>query len=340
MKCINKKELQNFLLNKKIPLCIAGIFLCGGTLAGCGSKAYDMAYSPDYPVSSYRIDVVENREDTAVPFAESLCVAEGDIAGSTEIDMTKASAAALFAMDDQQTLYAKNVHEKLAPASLTKVMTALVALKYGSPDDILTASANVKIEESGAQTCGLKEGDRMTLTQALHVLLINSANDAAVLIAEGVGGSVEGFCELMNRETKEIGATNSNFVNPHGLTADNHYVTAYDMYLIFNAALDYSDLISQIIHMPSYSTVYKDKDGNDKELTVNNTNRYLSGDVQAPGAVTVIGGKTGTTKAAGHCLILLSEDSAGKSYISVILRSEGSDILYGEMTDLLSEIRK
>jgi D-alanyl-D-alanine carboxypeptidase len=127
-------------------------------------------------------------------------------------------------------------------------------------------------------------------------------------------------------------------MNPHGLTQENHYVTVYDMYLMFNAALEY-DLINDIIHMPNYSTVYKDKDGNDKEISVNSTNLYLQGEKNAPDTVTVIGGKTGTTNAAGHCLILLSRDSSGKSYISVILRSEGRDILYQEMTDLLDEIK-
>lgn len=306
-------------------------------MTGCGTPEYAMSYSPNYPVSSYRLDSTEENDGIAVPFATDLCVVEGDLTAGTEVDMTQASSAGLFSIDSNETIYAKNVYEKLAPASLTKVMTALVALKYGSPDDILIASENVKIDESGAQVCGLKAGDRMTLTQALHLLLINSANDAAILIAEGVGGSVEGFCELMNKEAKALGATNSNFVNPHGLTADNHYVTAYDMYLIFNEALEY-DLINEIIHMPSYTTVYTDKDGNEKELTVNSTNLYLKGDKNAPDAITVIGGKTGTTNAAGHCLILLSRDSSGKSYISVILRSEGRDILYDEMTDLLDEI--
>lgn len=327
MKCISRKVIG-------IGLCIG---LVNGGMAGCGSESYDMAYSPDYPVSSYRINIVEDNANTATPFAADLCIADQDVGLDAEVDMTKASAAALFSLDSYQTIYAKNVYEKLAPASLTKVMTALVALKYGSPDAILTASSNVKITESGAQTCGIKEGDQMTLTQALHLLLINSANDAAVLIAEGVGGSIEGFSELMNQEAKKVGATNSNFVNPHGLTADNHYVTAYDMYLIFNQALEY-DLINEIIHMPTYSTVYKDKEGNDKEISVKTTNLYLQGEQAPPDAITVIGGKTGTTNAAGHCLLLLSKDSNGKSYISVILRSEARDILYGEMTDLLGEI--
>ncbi len=328
MKCINKKSL----------LLGVSILVSGCILAGCGNQTYDMAYSPDYPVSSYRMDTMEERADTAIPFAKDLCIVDGDVLTNTDVDMSQAGSAALFSIDDNVTIYAKNANEQMAPASLTKIMTALVALKYGSPDDVLTASSNVRMTESGATACGLREGDRMTLTQAMHALLIYSANDAAVLIAEGVAGSVEAFCDLMNQEAKALGATNCNFVNPHGLTAENHYITAYDMYLIFNEALKY-DLIDEIIRMPSYTTVYKDKEGHDKELSINSTNLYLQGQKSAPDPVTVIGGKTGTTNAAKNCLILLSRSSSGKSYISVILRSESRDILYEEMTDLLEEIK-
>ena len=140
---------------------LGSVLISSMLMAGCGNKAYEMAYSPNYPVSSYRMDAVEERGDTAVPFAKELCVADGDVSAGTDVDMSQAGAAALFSVNESGTIYAKNAHERMAPASLTKVMTALVALKYGSPDDLLTASANVKITEPGATLCGLKEGDQM-----------------------------------------------------------------------------------------------------------------------------------------------------------------------------------
>ncbi len=334
MKCINKIYNQK----KRIGMLGTAMILTAALFTGCGGKSFDMAYSPDYPVSSFRMDSPSESVDMAEPFAMDLCVVDKDVTAGTDVDMSQTEAAGLFCRDDNRTIYAKNVHEQLAPASLTKIMTALVALKYGSPDAMLTASANVKIKESGAQLSGIQEGDQMTLTQALHLLLIHSGNDAAVLIAEGVGGSVENFCDMMNREALALGATNTHFSNPHGLTAEDHYVTAYDMYLIFNEALEYQ-LINEIIQMPSYTTVYHDREGREKEISVNNSNQYLQGAETVPGAVTVIGGKTGTTKAAGRCLILLSRDASGKSYISVILRSETTETLYGGMTDLLGEIK-
>lgn len=144
---------------------------------------------------------------------------------------------------------------------------------------------------------------------------------------------------MMNEEAQRLGATNTSFANPHGLSDDNHYTSAYDLYLIFNEAIKY-DSFNEIIHMTSYQTAYYDKDGKAKELTVNNTNRFLRGDFQAPENITVIGGKTGTTNAAGHCLILLSRDTSGAPYISVILNSSASDVLYPEMVQLLEQINK
>jgi len=325
VKCINRiKRSTAFLL-----LCTL--------LTGCGKISYDLPYEPDNSVSSYRIVNTET-QNTSTPFAQDLCVVAGDVL-SDEVDTSEASAAGLFDITNGKVLYAKNVYEKLYPASLTKIMTALVALKYGNTDDMLTATENVRINEAGAQLCGIKPGDTMTLDQALHILLIYSANDVAVMIAEHIGGSVEQFASMMNAEAKAIGATNSNFVNPHGLSDDNHYVTAYDIYLIFNEAIKY-DLFTEIIHMSSYETTYHNAAGEVKEVSIGTTNRYLKGTYDMPENVTVIGGKTGTTSAAGNCLVLLSKDTAGKPYISVIMRASSVDVIYAEMTDLLGEIRK
>ena len=270
-------------------------------------------------------------------FASNLCVGNANVTKSTAVNMSEATSAALFDVTNSNIIYGKNMHERLAPASLTKVLTALVALEYGKLDDIITVTKDVKITESGATLCGLKEGDTLTLNQALHALLINSANDAANAIAVHLGGSLEGFSILMNETATSLGATNSHFVNAHGLSADDHYTTAYDLYLIFNEAINY-ELFREIIHMETYSTIYQDSNGNDKEMEFKTTNLFLRGNYNSPNKVTVIGGKTGTTNAAGNCLILLSKDTAGNPYISVILRSKERQLMYEQMIDLLDEI--
>ena len=311
-------------------------------LTGCGGAKYDMAYELNTDVSSYQLLNMTTKE-TLKPFAADLCVANKDVKPAG-VDLSEAGAVALFDLKNLDTLYAKNVNLQINPASLTKVMTALVAIKYGSTDQMLTASENVIITEPGAQLCGIKPGDRMTLDQALRILLIYSANDVAIMIAEGISsanggpGSIEDFVALMNEEAAELGATNCHFTNPNGLTEEGHYVTTYDLYLIFQEALKY-DLFNEIIQTTSYSTVYTDKNGNEKSLEVNTTNLYLRGTYEMPANINVIGGKTGTTNAAGHCLMLYSRSSNGTPYISIIMKESSGENLYTDMTKLLEIIK-
>lgn len=301
-------------------------------LSGCSSSKIPMEYT-----TSNNLQEESLNDRKATSFASNLCVVNGDITKGTTVTIEKESAAGLFDVNKNEVIYAKDIHERLYPASLTKIMTALVALKYGNTEDMITVSDNVKITEPGAQLCNLKPGDTLTLNQALHALLINSANDAGIAIAEHIAGSVEEFCNLMNKEALAIGATNSHFVNPHGLPDNDHYVTAYDMYLIMNEAMKY-EIFNEIIQMPEYATIYYDKDGNEKDMSLSTTNLFFKGNYNSPDRITVIGGKTGTTNAAGSCLILVTKDTYGNPYISVILRASTRDTLYQEMISLLQEI--
>lgn len=327
MKCINNRKRA---LTAALAACVL--------FSGCGSLSYEIPYDINTSISAFRFESTD-ADRTASAFASELCVVSGDVETGDEIESGSESygSAILFDVNNRDIIYSKNATAKLYPASLTKVMTALLAIKYGNADDILTASDNVLITESGAQLCGFKPGDTMTLDQALHGLLMYSGNDAAILIAEYISGSVEKFAELMNTEAASLGATNTHFVNPNGLHDENHYSTAYDMYLIFNAAMQYP-LFNEIIHMDSYTSSYKNSAGESAEMSFNTTNRYLKGEVEAPTEVTVIGGKTGTTNAAGSNLILLTRDSAGNPYISAVMKAQNGDTLYQKMNSMLKDI--
>ena len=292
-----------------------------------------MPYDIETSLSAYSLDANISTE-VAKPFASELCVANGDVVPGT-LPMAEGSVEGIFDVDGKTVPVAKGIHERMNPASITKVMTALIALKYGKIEDTLVASKNVLITESGAQVIPLKEGDRMTLDNALHALLMYSANDVAVMIAEYISGSSEAFAELMNEEARALGATNTHFVNPNGLTDENHYTTAYDLYLIFNEAVRYEKFI-ELISTMEYTCTYYDAAGNEKSLDLSNSNQYLTGGAETPVGVTVIGGKTGTTKAAGSCLILLSRNAAGKPYISVVLNAQDRAGLYEQMSSLFA----
>lgn len=303
------------------------------SFGGC-QKSSDQFFSYKDYISTANIDMgIELAENDF--FAENIVVLSDSDYG-TEDDTISSEAALIFDVTNNKVLYAKNPYERLYPASLTKLMTALLVLKRGELTDSVTIGYNAaNIPVAGAKVCGFQEGDVISLEGLLHCLLIYSGNDAAIAIAEHMSKSEEEFVKLMNSEAKAIGASHTNFVNSHGLHDDNHYATAYDMYLIFNELIQYDTFIN-IISQSSYTAVYKDKDKKEKSKDFKSTNLYLTGDKESPEAVNIIGGKTGQTYKAGSCLILLSKDNNNTQYISVILKAANTDTLYSEMTDLLT----
>lgn len=321
MKCINKA----FLLS----LVIVSVFM----FAGCGNKEFSMEFNRNMNSTSYTMVSIAEVNSTLTGYTESICVDFGEYSKGTEY--LDAEAGGLFDMTDYKVLYGKNLYASMNPASLTKIMTAYVALKYGNLGDRITVTENAMITESGAQTAGLKPGDTMTLEQALNIMMVCSANDAAAAIAEHVGGgSMDVFVNAMNAEALRIGATGTHFTNPHGLTDDAHKTTPYDLYLIFNEALK-DETFKNIIGQVAYATTISDAAGNAKEISVNSTNSFLRGEYESPAEVAVLGGKTGTTAAAGSCLAIYAKDSANRYFITVVLNAPDRETSYTDTIALL-----
>lgn len=271
-------------------------------------------------------------------FAENVAVTDTDILSAYQLNET--AAGILVDVKNNEVLFAENAFEIRYPASLTKLLTAYIAVKYCSLDETIICTSEVSYSEfDDAVMLGLKEGDKLTMDQALRLCLVSSYNDAANAIACHVAGTLADFADLMNEEAKNLGATSTNFVNPNGLPNDNHYTSVYDLYLIFNAVINNADLY-EIIQTLEYSTVYYDKFGNEKTAYAHNTNRFFSNDYALPSNVTLVGGKTGTTDDAGYCLIVLVKDKFSNPYIAVLLGSDSRDHLYNEMSSLIAEIVK
>lgn len=306
-------------------------------LTGCGSVDLVKDYKNKDNGSVWKTQETQIRSHG---MAESLCVANEDIIPE-ELESIQAGAAGLFDLNAQEVLYGNDIHDKMYPASITKIMTALVFLEnyYGDYSDMVTITDCVRINESGAQLCGYKEGDSVSVEQLFYGLLVYSGNDAANMIAEYTSGSVEEFVEQMNQRAVEIGATNTHFVNPHGLNDEEHYTTVYDLYLIFNKVMQY-DKFREVINAKNYEGEYYPASGGSKKVSWKSTNRFKSGDATAPEGVVVIGGKTGTTNAAGNCLILLAQNNQGTDYILVTLQEPYRDTLYEDMIKLLGKINK
>ena len=222
-----------------------------------------------------------------------------------------------------EVLYAKKADEKAYPASITKVMTALLLLEAMDSgklkkDQQITAGPTTLQDMSGNySTANLEPGDVLTVEQLLYCLLLPSANEAGNILAVAVDGSIEAFVEHMNTRAAELGCKGTHFVNPHGLHDPDHYTTAYDISLYMTEALKH-ELFRTIIHTATYvlpATAHKG------EQTFYNTNALIS-NFHYSGYVydKCIGGKTGTTDEAGKCLVAAAE-SGDTLLISVILGS-------------------
>lgn len=218
-------------------------------------------------------------------------------------------------------------------------MTALVALKYGDLNGEVTVSENADKDSFAydEQTCGLESGDQLTLSDLLNGLLLYSGNDNAVAIAEYIGGTMDKFADMMNEEAKKLMATGTHFVNSSGLHDENHYTTAYDLYLIFQECLKYDEFV-EIISSDSYTADITGADGTVRQVTWEPTNYYATGEAQSPDNVTIIGGKTGTTDPAGNCLVLLEKDKNDHPYISIVMGADTKALLYQDMTTLIKAI--
>ena len=306
-----------------------------GAFTGCGraiNNNYESMRSSEQfnPMVTSQESVLRDKA-----FAQDLCLPE-DMQSEGTQDLSL-EWAGLFDVNNRNTIYGSGLTTRVFPASTTKLMTALVAIKHGTPGQMITFSERAAYPGADAQRLALEPGDSMTLEQALNYLLVFSANDVAIAIAENIGGSYDEFVDLMNREALAIGATGTHFTNPHGLHDEDHYTTPYDLYLILNEAVKY-EKIREILPQSGYNTMFVGADGSSKSIAVRATDAYLTGDVEAPEGITVIGGKTGTTEPAGHCLIIMARNESGDDYISVVMKTESLEDLYDSMNSLLSEI--
>ncbi len=235
------------------------------------------------------------------------------------IEPTVASSAAILVESRTgKILYEKNAYEKMYPASTTKVMTAILILENCDLNEMATVSHNAIYSlPSGYVNANLQKGEEISVKDLMYALMVKSANDAAIVLAEHLDGSVESFADRMNAKAVELGCQNTHFVNPNGIHNENHYSTAYDLYLMASYAMK-NETFRKYVSTASY--------------TLPSTNLYpttdrvcvTTNDMIRPKSKyydeNVIGVKTGYTAEAKNCLIAASQKD-GTELISVILHS-------------------
>lgn len=279
-----------------------------------------------------RVNAEENEEaDTEAESAEiDPTVQTNDIAGWPQGEAVECDAAICFDGNTGTVLYGKNIDKQEYPASITKIMTVLLALENGNLDDTVTFSENAVYSiEYGSAHLGLTEGEELTLEQCLYGIMLASANEISNAVAEHIGGSIENFADMMNKKAEELGCVNTHFVNPNGLHDDNHYTCAYDMALITQAAMKY-DKFREIIHTQEYS--YPETNLVKEKRYFSNHHGMLTDESRAYDGF--IGGKTGYTDEAWNTLVSTAERD-GMLLISVVLHAPGQDSEYGDTKTVL-----
>lgn len=246
------------------------------------------------------------KRSTAIVIAAIVAALSGFFAAQAAQE-TSARAAVVMDVNSNRILYSKNMDEKLAMASTTKIMTTLVAIESGRLEEKVTVSKRASYMEGSS--IYLREGEKHTVIDLLYAIMLRSGNDSAVAVAEHIGGSVEGFAEMMNKKAVEIGADNTRFANPHGLDAEGHYTTARDLALITSYALK-NPVFSSIVSSKK-KVIDGPPDENWDRIMINKNKmlwQFDGGD----------GVKTGFTNKAGRCLVS-SATRDGLQLVCVVL---------------------
>lgn len=238
-----------------------------------------------------------------------------------------ADQAVLIEQQSGRVLYEKNSHEPSPVASITKVMTALIAIEYGDVKDQVSTSKRATMVEGSS--IYLQIDEQLTLEDLLYGLMLRSGNDAAVAIAEHIAGSVEGFTYLMNEKARYIGMTNTHFMNPHGLDDEDHYSTAYDIALLMRHAME-NEVFKEISSTKSYLSKHRDYKWFNKNKLLTHLYPHSTG------------GKTGFTKKAGRTLVSTAmKDDIGLIVVTLHAPNDWNDHiqLYEKYFDKLNYVK-
>lgn len=328
MKCLNK-------LFQKIIIILFIVSFLFTICSGCSNHSYDVR-KPLHIPSTSNLPIVRpsslSNENVVIPYDAYLFDDESfDFETGLLINETSNSVVTAI-----------NPHKRMYPASMTKILTAIVvmdAIEIGqiSLHDTVVIQKPIQFEDPDALTLGLKPGDFITVNELMHGLLISSYNDCAVALARYVSGSVNEFNKRMNNKAKELGATNSNFINPHGMHNNIHYTTPYDLYLVFKEFLKNEELVEIDSKIDYILKFYRDDEKIEIPLTP--TNGFLSNSFEVPNEFEITGWKTGTTDKAGRCIILqLINKNTKEKYICLVANAKDYESLYENVLKMINQI--
>lgn len=322
---------------KDLPRLVAAVFLLSAAIfiIGTVKNNIDDTYTAPQEMIIYTDEELLARSEFTGTMTDAVVPADFEL-NATGFD--NLYYALVIDETSHETVAAKNPHKRMYPASMTKLMTAIVVcdqLEAGiiSKDDVVTLDKNYSISVPGVGTSELTYGCSITVDNLMHGLLVESDNYYALILADYIAGDVESFCKMMNDKANTLGATNTHYMNPHGLDDPDHYSTAYDTYLIIKEAESHS-YITEIAQLSEYSYLYHDSYGQAVEKEIHATNMFVRGKAALPSGYNITAWKTGTTTGAGNCLSMYLEGGS-KDYIVVAASKEDRKDLYNSIVELI-----
>ncbi len=274
------------------------------------------------------ITILGNQFLTGTAYATAT---ENNTANWPSAPSVNAESAVLMDLSSGAVLYEKNAHKAQYPASITKIMTTLLAIENCSMGEIVTFSHDAVFGiEMGSSHIGIDEGEKLTVEQSLYAIMLASANEVSWGVGEHIAGTLSDFANMMNARAKELGCLNTHFVNANGLHHDDHYTTAYDMALISRAAMQY-DTFRKITTTKRYTIPPTNKHDIDN-IFLNHHQMLMGNNYPQYKYEYCIGGKTGYTSKAGSTLVTFAK-KGDMELVCVVMRANGATSPENEYTD-------
>ncbi len=334
MKCINKKRKKAFFL--KLAAVILFLLVVFGIVLFCNLGNFKEEYPYNKSIQAFGTSA---REDTLVApgLSSNLCVGE-DFTQMEGVQSVSEEMAGFFSLGEGTIPFSNHLYEKIEPGKVTQLMTALLAVEHLDLEEETVIEGEDRVYGKGVRSCGLQEGYRVVVKQLLNAVLVSSAEDACQVLARLTSGSQKHFVTLMNEKAAELGMTNTHYANVTGYSSDEQYTTVYDIYLLLNEFLKYSDLLNAM-SLPDYTMSYITGKGELKQHWLDSDNPFTAGKVTVPKDVTVLGGKTFTSKSTNYTA-LLTQNKYGEFYISIVFHTETESALMERISEMLTQTNR
>lgn len=277
----------------------------------------------------------EERSVLSRGIAQELCVGK-DNTSLEGIHGSEGEASGLFDIRRKEIPYSRNLYERISPGKITQLMTVLTASEALEQEETVVIEAEDVVQKYSGTTSGLSVGNEISVKQLVNAVLVYSAEDACLALARAAAGDRDSFVEQMNRKAQELGMTNTRFSNVTGSAEEEQYTTVYDSYLLLHQMLQNQDLINAM-GLSGYTMNCTKSNGDLKQTRLDSDNPYLTGILDVPKDVTVLGGKY-TASSSENATFLLVQNYYGDVFVLIVSGADGEGTMNTRMREMLNKV--